>query len=462
MVQDHQEVVDVARLFTAGIEKAMATNKLGHASNSTERHRARHEAVAQYLLDHILRQEGELDRFLTQIGVHVEHEPVLYDEWKNRETGSRFDHVIDDRLSGTEYRSVVVVEDKLDAQLAPDQLDRYCEFLAGENGPGTVVVLHPQRNPLTTEQKRVPALQKEYDGVTVKFMTWSALSSRMIEANQGGRNSALWIALAEFAESVGTGDLTHLPNAASLTDPSTARELRDLFLTMQNVAARVGGRSRQLRFSLHGGNTSPWLQMAMSDHKRASVGLELGLVDSPGTLFAGVRGPEDPEGYLTPSKVGVFKDGVLSAAAERRADELAELAVAVRDRGAHFPDRLPGRTTGKPVSEDGQKALHLLGSIFQAQALKNPHRGGAPSRRTRGICEGDGNERLGAVLVRDDEELLCSLELFIGPPAGHDWERCTIWIRDDESEREIEVLPGESGREYVLRVWQESRRALGG
>lgn len=461
MVQDHQEVVDVARLFTAGIEKAMATNKLGHASNSAERHRARHEAVAQYLLDHILRQEGELDRFLDVVGVKPEHEPVLYNEWEDRETGSRFDHVIDDTAPNS-YRSVVVIEDKIDAQLAADQLDRYCEFLAGEGGPGTLLVLHPQRNPLTTEQTRVPGLQQEYDGVTVKFMTWSVFSRRMIDANPGGRNTALWSALAEFAESVGTGDLTHLPTAASLTDPSVARELRDLFLTMQNVAARVGGRSRQLRFSLHGANTRPWLQMAMSDDKQASVGLELGLVDLPGTLFAGVRGPEDPDGHLTPSKVGVFKDGALSDAAERRVEELAELAVAVRDRGVHFPDRLPGRTTGKPVSEDGQKALHLLGSIFQAQALKNPHRGGAPSRRSRGISEGDGNERLGAVLVRDDEEHACSIELFIGPPAGHDWERCTIWIRDGEGEREIEVIPGESGREYVLRVWQESRRALGG
>lgn len=461
MVQDHQEVVDVARLFTAGIEKAMATNKLGHASNSAERHRARHEAVAQYLLDYILRQEGELDRFLDLVGVRPEHEPVLYNEREDRETGSRFDHVIDD-IAPDSYRSVVVIEDKIDAELAPDQLDRYCDFLAGEGRPGTVLVLHPQRNTLATEQARVPGLQKEYDGVTVKFMTWSALSGRMIDANPEGRSTALWSALAEYAESVGTGDLTYLPTAANLTDPAVARELRDLFLTMQNVAAKVGGRARQLRFSLHGGNTGPWLQMAMSDNKQASVGLELGLVSSPGTLYAGVRGPEDPDGYLTPSKVGVFKDGVLSDAAERRVEELAELAVAVRDRGAHFPDRLPGRTTGKPVSEEGQEALLLLGSIFQAQALKNPHRGGAPSRRTRGISEGGGNERLGAVLVRDDVEPARSIELFIGPPAGHDWERCTIWIRDDEGEREIEVLPGESGREYVLRVWQESRRALGG
>ena len=96
MSQDHQEIVDVARLFTAAIEKAMATTKLGHASNSAERHRARHEAVAQYLLDHILRQEGELDRFLDVVGVRIEHEAVLYDEREDRETSSRFDHVIDD------------------------------------------------------------------------------------------------------------------------------------------------------------------------------------------------------------------------------------------------------------------------------------------------------------------------------------------------------------------------------
>lgn len=45
-----------------------------------------------------------------------------------------------------------------------------------------------------------------------------------------------------------------------------------------------------------------------------------------------------------------------------------------------------------------------------------------------------------------------SIELFIGPPADDVWERCTIWIRDDESEHEIAVVPGESGRDYVFRV----------
>ncbi|MGO1409762.1 MAG: PD-(D/E)XK nuclease family protein [Brachybacterium sp.] len=461
MPQTHHDAVSVARLFTAAIEKAMATTKLGHASNSAERHRARHEAVAQYLLDHILRQEGELERFLEELGVRIEHEPVLHAEWEDRETGSRFDHVIEESAADR-YRAVVVIEDKIDAQLAPDQLDRYCEFLAAEGGRATVVVLHPLRNPLNSAKNRVSDLQAKYAGVTVQFLTWAELSSRMIHTDPDGSTTGLWRALEEYAESVGTGDLEHLPGADALTDPVIAGELRDLFLTMQNVAAGVGsGRSRQLCFSFHGGNPEPWLQMAMSDNKRASVGLDLGLVRSPGTLMAGVRGPEDPDGYLTPAKVRVFRDGKLSEAAWKRVDELAELAVEVRDHGAHFPDTLPGRTTGKPVSEGSQDALRLIGAIFQAQAIKNPHRGGAPSSGTRGLNEGDGNERVGAVLVREDDEAERSVALFVGPPAGQDWTRATIWIRDERGDREIEVVPRETGRDYVLRVWETARHALG-
>ena len=453
--------LNIARLFTAAVEKAMATTKLGHTSNSAERHRARHEAVAQYLLDHILQQDGELDRFLEMLGVRIENEPVLYAEWEDRESRSRFDHVIDD-TSDDAYRSVVVIEDKIDAQLDSDQLDRYCSYLARHGGTATLLVLHPQRNPLTSERNRVQELHARYPGVAVRFMTWPELSCKMTTAEPSAPSAPLWRALTEYAETVGTGDLTNLPTADALTDPAVAAELRDLFLSMQNVAASVGsGRSRQLRFSFHGGNAAPWLQMALTDNKHASVGLELDLSRTPGTLLAGVRGPEDPDPRLTPAKIRVFRDGKLSAAARKRVSELAELAEAVRDDGVRFPDRLPGRTTGSAVSEDGQDALELFGAIFQAQAIKNPHRGGAPSRDTHGRNEGEGNERLGAVLVREDGGEKHSISLFVGPPNGEKWERATIWIRDGHEEREIEVVPGEPGRDYVLRVWEEARTALG-
>lgn len=462
MVHGHQEAVDVARLFTAAVEKAMAANTLGHISSSGERHRARHEAVAQFLLDHILKQDDELERLLDVVGVRTSHEPVLYNEWVDRETDSRFDHVIDDTAAET-YRSVLVIEDKIDAQLAPGQLDRYCAFLASEGGETKVLVLHPAHNPLKAERSRAAELEAKYAGVSVQFMTWTLLSQRMVEANPDGAHAHLWRALAEYAETVGTGDLANLPSAGSLDDPAVAQELRDLFLTMQNVAAIVGsGRSRQVRFSFHGGNIGPWLQMSMTDSKQTRLGLELDVEGSPGTLYIGSPWLRSPQGYSrTPSKIGVSPEGKLSAAAQRRVEEIAQLSADVRDDPDRFPDELGGRPSGKTLSDEGQDALTLLGAIFQAQAIKNPHRGGAPSRRTRGVNEGDGNERLGAVLVRDDDDVTRSIALFIGPPAGQAWERCTIWLRDDQGEREIETRAGESGREYVLRVWETARFALG-
>lgn len=460
MSQDPHDAVNVAQLFTRAIEKAMEAGKLGTVGNSAERNRARHEAVAQYLLDHILLQEGQLERFLEVVGVTIENTPVLYTEWSDPETASRFDHVVDDAAEES-YRSVLVIEEKLDAQLAPDQLDRYCAFLADQDGPATLLVLHPMRNPLTSEKSRIAALSAEHPGVTVKFMTWSGLCEAVIAAAPDSPEVALWRALEEFAENVGTGDLESLPDAELLNDPVVAKEVHDVFCTMQNVAARVGsGRSRQLRFSFHGGNAVPWLQMAMSDTAKNSVGLELNVLREPGTLRAGFRGPDAPWGEYINTKIGSFPDGKLSPAAVRRAEEIARLSVDVRDHGAVFPQQLPGRSAGAPVSDDGQDAISLLATVFQAQAIKNPHRGGAPSRSTRGVNEGKNNERLGAVLVKDEGDEPRSIYLFIGPPAGQPWERCTLWIREQDSEREIAVNPGESGRAYVLRVWSEARHAL--
>lgn len=464
MSQVHHDAVRVAQLFTSAIEKAMSTGKLSQAKSSTQRHSVRHEAVAQYLLDHILRQDGELRRLLDAYKVTCKHEPVLHAEVPLDAYGlhdSRVDHLVDDTTAAGDYRAVLVIEDKLDSQLGPDQLERYCEFLASENSASKLLVLHPKRNPLTAAVDQLASLQADYPGVTIEFETWSGLASRMVAANPRGAHVALWKALEEYTESVGTGDLENLADASVLNDPDVAEELRDLFLSMQNVASRIAsGKSTQLRFSFHGANPRPWLQMAMTDIKKVNVGLELDLTSEPGTLLVGTRGPANPHGETTPSKLRVFKGGKLSPAGENRTEQLARMAQEVRD-GKAFPESMPGRPSGAALSDQGQEALRLLAAIFQAQAIKNPHRGGAPSHKTRGLNEGHGNERLGAVLVRDDADVQRRIHLFIGPPAGQEWSRCTAWIRDEDGEREIPVQRGESGRDYVLRVWQESRTRLG-
>lgn len=53
------------------------------------------------------------------------------------------------------------------------------------------------------------------------------------------------------------------------------------------------------------------------------------------------------------------------------------------------------------------------------------------------------------------------IHVFVGPPSSEEWDRVTLWIRGASGEREIKLLDGESGRAYVLRVWQETRSALG-
>ncbi|MGO3505488.1 MAG: hypothetical protein ACTINN_05200 [Brachybacterium tyrofermentans] len=63
--------------------------------------------------------------------------------------------------------------------------------------------------------------------------------------------------------------------------------------------------------------------------------------------------------------------------------------------------------------------------------------------------------------MRADDVAAPSVALFVGPPAGQDWTRATIWIRDEWGDREIDVVPGETGRDYVLRVWETGRYALG-
>ena len=132
----HDEAVRIARLFTAAVEKSMVTSKLGSGEDSLHRNHARHEAVAQYLLDHILRIEGELDRLLHMLEIRIEHYPELYSEWKDPASGRRFDHVVDDRYDETEWTSVLLIEDKIDAIAKAEQ-----RLLANANFEVTIELL---------------------------------------------------------------------------------------------------------------------------------------------------------------------------------------------------------------------------------------------------------------------------------------------------------------------------------
>ncbi|WP_133249821.1 hypothetical protein [Brachybacterium endophyticum] len=461
MSHDHDAAVGAARMFTAAIEKAMSSSRLTSGQSSGERNRARHEAVAQYMLDHILSQSGELEAFLREYEVRIKHQPRMWCEVTDSPTNSRFDHIIDDVDPRGLRDPVAVIEDKLDAPLSHGQLERYLRYLQGTGRKAALIVLHPRRNPLKDQKERLPEFSAKYPSVTVRFVTWAELCAAMIRRDPGGARAGLWAALEEFAESVGTGDLENLATTAVLADPEVAAEVRDIFLTSQAVAREIGSlRTRQLAFSFHGGNRAPWLQMGMSDRRHPGIGLTLDMEANPGALLVGERAPNGAgENYLE-SKIGFFREGALTPAARRRVNALSRLNQQIRVGESGFPSRIRGRKLGRQVSEPASDALALFGAIFQAQAIKNPHRGGASSSKTRGANEGRHNERIGAVLVREEGSDLTEVRLFIGPPDGQAWQRCTVWLRTVDGEREIAVKANEPGRDYVLRVWGEARQAL--
>lgn len=463
MVNSETTAIDVSRMFTYAVEKAMSAEKPSVSTKGgSERNRARHEAIAQYMLDYIIADDSELNCMLSELGVSGVRSPVAVTESPAPGDG-RFDHEIyeDD---GDQFPTRLLIEDKLDAPLAIDQLDRYSDFLRRAGG-GKLVILHPRRNSLSREAVRARQLESRSPRVDIEFVEWRDLAGRMISRDKGRAQAGLWRALAEFAETVGTGDLAQLPLAKLLLDPSVAREVQDILMTAQVVASRLVSRSpHQLRFSMNSGNAVPWLQAGLTDNKTYGFGIQLNLESRPGCLEIGSCGPGYEDSRLLFSKMGYFEGGKLSPAAERRLGELERLALDVGAGRKTLPERLEGRRCGKMPSDSASDAIRLLAAIFQSKALRNPYRGGGSDGRTRGANFGELGERVGVNLVRAAEDgAKRAVRINVGPPDEDRWSRCTVWIEGEDGDpREIVPSPRETGREYVLRVWETARAAIEG
>lgn len=436
----------VGRMYTAAIEEAASSNAFGGSSSSGERNRRRHEAVVQFMLAHIIKLDGELRSFAKEFGLAETEGLHVYQEAPDPGSKSRFDHVID-APDGT---PIAVIEDKIDAALGPRQLDRYAEYLSESDKNSDLIVFHPARRDVSASVK-VPTGKK----VRIRFISWYELSTRMAKRAGTPEHAALWEELAEFAESIGTGDLTSLPSTAALLDRGAALEVRDVLLTGQKVAHTLArGKLKEMSFSMHPGNPHSWLQAGLTDIKHLRVGVELDVRYVPGDLYLGVRGPGQDLDWV-PAKIGFFPNGELTKAGHRRVAMLAEIAEAVEKGDTKWPPHIPGRPVGRLPSEEAMDSLQTLAAVFQASSLRNPHRGGATDG-ARKSNEGEFGERLGVRLQNAGN----TIELFIGPPIRKEWIRSSIWIRTPHCEYEIKQLAKETGRDYVLRVWDEVSKAL--
>ena len=236
----------------------------GRSSSSGERNRRRHEAVVQFMLAYILERDGELDSFAREFKLSQRSRLHSLTEYRDSATGDRHDHLIVD----SDFHPVAIIEDKIDAGIGPSQLDRYARYLDGEPGRSDLIVIHPARRNLAAGVDTPRAKR-----VRVQFITWDELSRRMIDRTASPDRAALWEVLAEFAENVGTGDLSGLPAARPMVDRDTAGEVRDIILTGQTVARTLAqGRLSQLAFSMHPLNPRPWLQAGMSGIIRLRAG----------------------------------------------------------------------------------------------------------------------------------------------------------------------------------------------
>lgn len=445
-----EDGLTVPDMFTVGIEKSIAGNKIASAGgDSAKQARHRHEAIAQHMLAYLLEDEAQLEAFADELAIPSRHGLLHRLEVPDGGPGlSRFDHVLSRKDDG---QHVAVIEDKIDAEAGKNQLQRYCDHLHEQGPDGRLIVLHPERR---RGEWGDPA---GYSGAIVSIIGWHELGERM--ASRAGSSpgaAACWRALAAFAENVGTGDLSGLAPAAVLLDSSAAKQVRDLILTAQNVARAFEQNSTsRFRFSTDVQNSAPWLQFRLSTDEKNTVGMQVLLHQEPGRIEIGFRGPKNLAISALPTGIGAFPDGKLTEAATQHVRHLKTLGKDVEVGAVPWPENLEHGPLGRELDEDAQGALALLGMVFHAAALRNPHRGGATAS-AKAANEGENGERLGVVLSSAAKEV----HLFFGPPVGEPWDRASIWIRCDGEEEEIVPEKGESGRQYVERVWANCRKPL--
>ena len=317
----------VTAMFAAATERALQSGKLSETApsdasgDSGDKARRRHEAMAQYMLDHIFRQPGELERFCrafslpstARLSASVEH------SWterarRGRGSGSEVISRVDHHVSDDEGRTIAFIEDKIDAPFGIEQLARYereleRRMLPRARKPKLIVIVPERRLNSVLEE---PASGSPIERTTI---SWKDLAVRMTDgASETG--AARWRALAQFAENVGTGDLPSLGMAAPLRSREVATELHSTLLSAQRVvrALRLPN-MRQLQFSFNGTSTDPWLQTNLTS--RTAYGFDLDVSQDAGMLYLGRRRTDGDFDWAT-TKVGFFDAGELTSATQNR------------------------------------------------------------------------------------------------------------------------------------------------
>ncbi|EKU47230.1 PD-(D/E)XK nuclease family protein [Brevibacterium casei] len=432
-----QQNLEIARMFTSAIGTAFTSDRVIERNDgSMSVGHQKQEATAQALLDYILNQDDEAAAFgralkLPKAGrLDVGKEVTLSD-------GRRVDHSLS---VGDEY--VAFIEDKLWASFGVEQLYDYVQELQSWNADGQLIVIVPGR--------RRDEAQREIDrsaiGIHTRIIAWVDLPTLM---KGKSKKLYLWEALSRFATEVGSSNLLTMSAKGSfpqLRDVAesisqyldSAAEIAATYLEERAAAENGVSRLREFKFSTHRGNDRAWLQAGATQREKWGLDIEPGYNGQSSIWLYHQSARSDLS-----MQIGYFKHG-LSAAARERIRQVARKGVnenRVLDLRGLNTHRL-----GTFLTPSAQDALKVLMQVFDIRTAENY----LPKETTfRGV--NDGPSRHGMKFVLDNREV----EAFMGPPVGKPWIRPSIFIRDDDGEREVRPLKRDSGKQYVERVWAE-------
>lgn len=430
------ESLEIAQMFTRAIDIVFRGDRanskdIGEASAG----RRKQEATAQALLDYILRQDNEAANFARALkyrgGVWNNDKEVSFT------AGNRVDHVLYRESTPTIY-----IEDKLWAQFGPDQLKRYEKELIDSNSDGLLIVLVPDRR----QDEATREMNDSHVSDSTQIITWRELPN--LAAKFSGKPH-LWNALSTYAEEAGSSNLIEL--AASNSFPqsreiaehislflASADETSELFHEASGKARGTTPTRRRFQVSTNQTNERPWLQSGATGVKNWGLDIDLGYDGRSGIwLFH-----QKSDNFFDP-KIGYFRNS-LSQAARQRVDEIARRCV---DEDSQL-DIAEGefRRLGTFLTHNEQNSLNVLLHVFDVRTARN-------YLPTDTVFTGVNEDiyRHGMRFSSGER----SVETFLGPQVGSVWLRPSVFIWSDDDEFEVRPKKRQSGKDYVLTVWQK-------
>lgn len=437
-----QQNLEIARMFTSAIGDAFTSERIIERNDGSMSvgHR-KQEATAQALLDFILKQDDEAAAFGRALKLPKARQLDVAREVTLSE-GRRVDHSLS---VGGEY--VAFIEDKLWASFGVEQLYDYVQELHSWNADGQLIVIVPDR--------RRDEAQREIDrsaiGTHTRIIAWVDLPNLM---KGKSKRLHLWESLSRFATEVGSSNLLSMsakgsyPQTRDVAESisqylASAAEIAAVYFEDRAAAEGSVARQREFKFSTHRGNERAWLQAGATQREKWGLDIEPGYNGQSCIWLYHQSARSDLS-----MQIGYFKHQ-LSAAARERIRQVARKGV-----NENRELDLRGVNTyrlGTFLTPSEQDALKVLMQVFDIRTAGNY----LPNETTfRGV--NDGPSRYGMKFVLDDLEV----EAFMGPPSEKPWIRPSIFIRDDDGEREVRPLKRDTGKQYVERVWAEISERL--